>query len=210
MNMKLVKKFLTVTLAATLAVMPITAAATTQAPAAAESTSSTTTTPAPFADVKNSSSVDGVGASQIAGAYALVTIKGLAVRANNAAISAAGANLAAGETAFVKGYEINEKNSPLVFASFKGAAAGVGGVVVCALNIDFGKMAGGKFAALPAGVVVPVTIGLPANAPLNKNFAVVKVLPGGATEILADQDTVPATVTFNMSSGLAAYAVIAF
>lgn len=212
MNMKLVKKFLTVTLAAAMFVMPITAAAATTDSSEAPATryDAPVTTEAVATVNTSTSSVAGVGATQVAGVYILNTIKGIAVRANDATISAAGANLAAGEKAFVKAYELTAKSSPAVFASFQGAANSVGGVVVAALNIDFGKLAGKNFSRLAAGVTAPVTIGVPANAPAGKTLAIVKVAPGGATEILPDQDTNPATVSFNITGGLYGYAIIAY
>ena len=43
-----------------------------------------------------------------------------------------------------------------------------------------------------------------------RTLAVVKVLPGGAFEILQDSDEYPLTVTFPIIGGLASYAVIAY
>ena len=228
MNMKLMKKVLATTLAATLLVAPaITAGATTDsssaptpsatapaatAPAATSSTSSgggSQSTPEPSA-VERAGSVSVAGTvikSDVAGAYWVKTLAGVAVRQSSATIKTA-AGLANNETPFVRAYDITAKKSPAAFASFEGAAAAVGGTVLGAVNIDLGKLADRKFSSLDAGVKVPTTIGV-ANAN-GRTLAVVKVVPGGATEILQDQDDNPDTVTFDIQGGLAAYAVIAF
>jgi hypothetical protein len=57
-------------------------------------------------------------------------------------------------------------------------------------------------------VEIPATLGV-ANAG-GRTLAVVKVLPGGASEILPDTDENALTVTFPISGGLSAYAVIAY
>ena len=71
-------------------------------------------------------------------------------------------------------------------------------------------MSGGKFTTLSDGSVA-MTTGIPTkNFDANKTYAAVKVSAGGATEILKDQDTNPHTVTFPVSAGLHAYAIIAY
>lgn len=148
--------------------------------------------------------------SDVAGSVMLpkaAAISGVVLRQSAATIKTA-AGLGKSETPYVKAYEITAKKSPAAYASFNGAAASVGATVLDAVNIDLGKMAGGKFADLPAGVTVPTTIAVK-NAG-GRTLAVVKVLPGGATEILQDTDDNPNTVTFPITGGLAAYAVIAY
>jgi hypothetical protein len=202
MNNKLFKKVLATVLAATLLAMPIVAGATDQ-----EATSVVDETIKDAAPVSIGGTVitsDVAGAFQIPASSALV---GVAVRQASATIKA-NLGMAGNEKPFVRAYAITAAKSPAVFASFNGAAAGLGGVVLGALNIDFGKMTAGKFSDLPAGASVPTTVGVKnANG---RTLAVVKVLPGGATEILQDTDTNPNTVTFPITGGLAAYAVIAY
>ena len=212
MNMKFVKKVLATTLAATLLVAPaITAGATTDSSSAPASTSGGSSEPASVvSEVERLGSVTVAGTaikSDVPGAYLVKTLAGIAVRQSSATIKTA-AGLANNETPFVRAYDITAKKSPAAFASFEGAAAAVGGTVLGAVNIDLGKLADRKFSSLDAGVKVPTTIGV-ANAN-GRTLAVVKVLPGGATEILQDQDDNPDTVTFDIQGGLAAYAVIAF
>lgn len=201
MSMKMVKKFIAVTMAATLMVAPaITASAATETSAPVEATT----------EVKAESTVNVAGTvlkSQTAGAYSVKTLAGLAVREAPATIKAA-AGMAANETPFVRAYDITAKKSPAAFASFDAAAGAVGATVLGALNIDLGKMAAGKFSDLPAGVAATTTVGVKnANG---RTLAIVKVLPGGATEIIQDTDDNPNTVTFPITGGLAAYAVIAY
>ena len=202
MSMKMVKKFIAVTMAATLMVAPaITASAATETSAPVEATT----------EVQTTSQVSAGGTvikTALPGAYLVKTLNGVAVKDSAAAIKAA-AGLGAGETPYVKVYDITAKNSPLVYASFNACAAAVGGTVIAAVNIDFGKLSAGKFSALPGEVTGNVTVGVK-NPPAGKTLAVVKVLPLGAAELIADADQNPNTVSFPISGGLGAYAVIAY
>lgn len=212
MNMKFVKRMLAATLAATLMVAPaITAGATTNSSSSSneESSNSGSTEAAVVTEALPSSTVSVGGTvlkSQVNGAYAVKTLAGVAVRQGNDAIKAA-AGLGKSETPFARVYDITAKKSPRVFDSFNGAAAAAGGTVLGAVNFDLGKMAGGKFADLPADVSVPVTFGVKnANG---RTLSVIKVVPGGATTILTDTDENPNTVTVPVTGGLAAYAIMA-
>ncbi len=214
MNMKLIKRILTVTLAGMLVVMPITAAAasTTDTSAPAATTTETAAEPASVVIPEASQVVVGgkVIKSAIAGASSVRTFKGVAVKANDAAIVAAGGAIAKGERAYVKSYDVTAKTSPAVFASFNGCAQALGGKVLAAMNVDFGKLAGKKYSQLDPSVQVPTTVGIPGKIEAGKTYAIIKVLPGGATEVLADQDTDPNTVTFNIQGGLASYALVVY
>ena len=215
MNMKLVKRVLAMTLAASLMVAPALTegAASTDSSSSSESESTSTdssSTSDSDTAVASTSSVAGVGNSSVAGAYSVKTLAGVAVR-ESANTIASKAGLAANEKAYVRVYDITAKQSPAAFNSINAAAASVGGTVIGAVNIDFGKLVGAKFSQLPAGVSVQTTIGIPsAKVHANKTQAVVKVLPLGAVEILKDQDTNLSTVTFDITGGLAAYAVIEY
>jgi hypothetical protein len=216
MNMKFVKRMLAATLAATLMVAPaLTVGATTNSSSSSNEESSNSdsnsgsTEAAVVTEALPSSTVSVGGTvikSQVNGAYAVKTLAGVAVRQGNDAIKAA-AGLGKSETPFARVYDITAKKSPRVFDSFNGAAAAAGGVVLGAVNFDLGKMAGGKFADLPADVSVPVTFGVKnANG---RTLSVIKVVPGGATTILTDTDENPNTVTVPVTGGLAAYAIMA-
>ena len=211
MNTKLVKRMLAATLAATfMFATVVTAGATTQS---SEGSSSGSSTPA-VASIAQETSVISVGGavikSQINGSYYIAPaspLAGVAIRQGAATIKA-NLGLAGNQTPFVRAYEITAAKSPAAWSSFQAAANGLGAVVLGAINIDFGAMTAGKFSSLPATAQVPTTIGVKnANG---RTLAVVKVLPGGATEVLQDTDDNPNTVTFNIGGGLAAYAVIAY
>ena len=216
MSMKLVKKFIAVTMAATLMVAPAITASAATTEAAKEETTAATTTAQTTATVENpdithESKVDVPGVnikSTVPGAYAVKTLGGIAARESVANIKAA-AGLAANETPFVRAYDINAKNSSAAFASINYCAQSVGGVVLGAVNVDFGKLTAGKFSSLSPDVAVPFTVGVK-NPPAGKTLAVVKVLPLGAVELLEDTDTAANTVTFPVTGGFAAYAVIAY
>ena len=132
-------------------------------------------------------------------------IAGIAIREGVGAIKSK-ASLAGNETPFVRAYTVERKSSPAVYASFDAAAATVGGTVVGGINVDLGKLTGGKFTSLPEGVTVPVTIGIK-NFDPNKTYFIVRVAPGGAIQII------PVTVengraTFEITGGLAGYGLL--
>lgn len=222
-----IKKVLATMLAATLmvaSVITVSAAPTTDSsapaqeevkPAPAPAAAQSSTPSDPFQEVVVPATTPVVIAgttlkSDVAGSIAIPkasSIAGVVVREAASTIKTS-VGLGKNEAPYITAYGLTPKKSPAVFASFNGAAASVGATVLDAVNIDFGKMTGGKFSDLPAGVSVPTTIAVK-NAG-GRTLAVVKVLPGGATEILKDTDDNPNTVTFPITGGLAAYAVIAY
>ena len=212
----IIKKVLATMLAATLLAMPIVAGATDQAtPAPAQTPATTTTeTAAPQQELVTKAAPVTVGGtvikSDVAGAFAIpatAPVSGVALRKANDTIKAEN-GLAKNEKAFLTAYELTAKGSPLVYASFQAAAASVGGTVIDGLNIDFGKMTGGKFTDLPATYSAPVTVGV--KNPGGKTLAAVKVVPGGESTVYQDMDENPNTITFPISGGSAGYAVIAY
>ncbi len=213
MSMKFLKKILAVTLAASLMVASAVtagAASTDSSSSGSESTAQSSENSSSSTATTSTSTVAGVGTSTVGGAYSVKNLGGVAVREPATAI-ASKAGMTANEKPYVRAYDITAKQSPAAFVSINSAASSVGGTVVGAVNIDLGKLTGGKFTQLPDGVSVQTTIGIPGGkVDSSKTYAIVKVLPGGATEIIADQDTNPNTVTFNITGGLAAYAIIAY
>lgn len=205
MSIKSFKKVLAVTMAASMLVMPLTAGATDSA-----SSSSSESTPV-VEEVKSTSQVVAGGEvvkNELPGAFAIkadAPITGVAVKESAAQIKQE-AGLAANETPFVSVYSVDRKKSGAVYASFDAAAASVGATTLGGINVDLGKLTGGKFTELPAGVSVPFTMGIKNYNP-NLTYYVVKVLPGGAIEM------VPVTVengkiTFNITGGLAGYGLL--
>lgn len=216
MSMKFLKKILAVTLAASLMVAPAVTAGAASTDSSSSGSESTAQSSQSSQDSSSStattstSTVAGVGTSTVGGAYSVKNLGGVAVREPATAI-ASKAGMTANEKPYVRAYDITAKQSPAAFVSINSAASSVGGTVIGAVNIDLGKLTGGKFTQLPDGVSVQTTIGIPGGkVDSSKTYAIVKVLPGGATEIIADQDTNPNTVTFNITGGLAAYAIIAY
>ena len=173
------------------------------------SSSSSSSSDEEYSSVAEATSTVSVGGvvlrSQISGAYSVKGFEGFAVRMGADDIRGLAGITG---TPFVRAYDITPKKSPSAFVSINAAAASVGATVLGAINVDLGQMAGGKFSSLPNTVAVPATIGV-ANAD-GRTLAVVKVLPGGAFEILQDSDEYPLTVTFPITGGLASYAVIAY
>ncbi len=207
MNTKLVKKLLAATLAATLMVAPVitagAASTTKEWEPHSDASSSTSSSSASTTSTVNAGGT--VLTTGVNGSYSVKILAGVAVRQQASTIKA---NLGLAGTPYVRAYDITAAKSPAAFASINGAAASVGAVVLGAVNIDFGQMVGGKFQGLAQDATVPTTIGV-RNAN-GRKLAVVKVLPGGATQILEDTDENPNTVTFPLGGGLAAYAIIAY
>lgn len=212
MSIKLAKKLLAVTIAASMMVVPVVAGAASSQGSTSGNSSTTATTATSTAGrtvvsttVAEANTVAGV-TSTTAGSYRVKTLNGFAVKTSEADLKAA-AGLVAGEKPYVKAYDISAKNSPAAFASINAAAQALGGKVIGAINVDFGKLSSGKFAELDSSVKARTAVGIP-GAKADKKYVVIKVLPGGATEVLEDQDTVTSTLTFEITGGLAAYAVV--
>ena len=204
MSIKLAKKLLAVTIAASMMVVPVVAGATTdEAGKSAETTTATTSSNSGSSSSSSSSSTVTVVAETNKVAGVTSTVAG---KTSEAELKAA-AGLGAGEKPYVKAYDITAKNSPAAFASINAAAQALGGKVVGAINVDFGKLSNGKFAELDSSVSARTMVGIP-GAKADKKYVIVKVLAGGATEVIEDADTVTSTITFDITGGLAAYAVV--
>lgn len=208
MNMKLVKRVLAVTMAASLVVMPLTAGAT---DSAQSSSSDTTVTAAQAEEVTTTSQVVAGGTvvkNELPGAFQIAPsspISGVAVRQSANTIKAS-AGLASNQTPFTRVYTLDPNKSKAVYASFNAAAEVYGGSVVAAINSDLGALTGGKFTSLPEGVSVPVTIGIK-NFDPNAEYYIIKVSKKGVIE------KIPVTIengkaTFDITGGLSAYALM--
>ena len=102
--------------------------------------------------------------------------------------------------------------SPAAMASINAAAGAVGGTVVATVNVELGKLAGGKFSLLAqGGAPITMAFGIPKNAVKpGYAYAMICVRPGGVIEVLPDLDADPNTVTFSTTGGLGAYAMIMY
>lgn len=172
------------------------------------------TTYTPTATVAASSSVTVGGrylVSTVKGAYMSVKVPGTVVITDRNTLSA-GYGLAPGEAPYARVYDITAKNSPAAMASIDAVTGALGGTMVAAVNLELGKMAGGKFSLLAqGGAPISLVFGIPkASIKAGYAYAMVCVRPGGAFEILPDLDSDPNTVTFNTTGGLGAYAIVMY
>lgn len=165
---------------------------------------------ASVADIPNLNAVAG-SASALPGVYIATNVKGTAITTGLDTIAGSYA-LASGEKPYARIYNMDAKKSPLAQAAIDNAAASIGAVAGPAINVEIGKLAGGKFSLLPSdGATISLKVGIPKSfAQDGKTFAVVAVRPGGAVSILTDTDADPNTVTFSTTAGQGAYALIKY
>ena len=162
------------------------------------------------AEIPASSTVAGVKTTT-AGTYLAQSVSGIAATTPAASI-AQGYGLAAGEKPYVKVSDMDPKKSYLAKQCMEAAAASQGAVVGPMLNLEFGKMSGGKYSQLSAeGPEIRMSVGLPKNfAQDGKTYGVIRVRAGGVVTILKDVDDNPNTVTFDTTGGAGAYALIKY
>ena len=163
-----------------------------------------------IAAIPTTSSVAGVRTT-MKGVYIATVVNGSAITTPLSSI-ASGYGLTAGETPYARIYNMDVKKSPLAAAALNSVAQSVGADVGPYVNVELGKMSGGKFGLLPSdGAEISVSFGIPASfAQSGKTFAVACVRPGGAVSVLKDIDNNPNTVTFNTTGGQGAYAIIRY
>lgn len=162
------------------------------------------------AQIPTTSSVAGVKTT-VAGVYLATSVNGCAVTTGLSTISSS-YGLAAGERPYARFYNLEAKRSPLAKAAIDNAAASLNATVGPYVNIELGKMSGGKYSLLPSnGAEIEIKLGIPKNfAQEGKTFAMICVRPGGAVSVLKDIDTDPNTITFNTTGGQGAYAIIRY
>ncbi len=180
----------------------------------ADEASGTSVSTAEAAEIPVTSSVAVNGTTlttTIRGAYMSQTVPGTVVMTARDAI-AANYGLGAGEQPYVRIYDITESNSPAAMTSINAAADAIGATVVATVNVELGKLTGGRFELLAqGGAPITMVFGIPRNAVrAGYAYAMICVRPGGAVEILPDQDLDPNTVTFATTGGLGAYALVAY
>ncbi len=175
-----------------------------------ESDDGESTTVSSVAEIPKISSVAGVKSS-VAGVYLATSVNGAAITTGLGTISNA-YGLANGEKPYARLYNLEAKKSPLAYAVIENAAASLNATVGPTINIELGKMSGGKYSLLPSdGAAIEVKLGIPKSfAQEGKTFAMVCVRPGGAVVVLQDIDSNPNTITFNTTGGQGAYAIIKY
>ena len=205
-----IKKLLSVVLATTVvAGMSLTAFATTS-----NNVPAPTATPAPAAvSAPAPAAVEVVLPSTSAAAGVTSAVKGVYLASTGVAITTPSASLglAAGEVGFVKTWDLKASTSPAAAAAINAIAGTQNAVVGPMVNVQVGKMAGGKFSLLSQdGANIAMAIALPASfQDATANYAVICVRPGGSFTIL------PAVfsnggVVFQTTGGQGAYAVIKY
>ena len=216
MKASIIKRMMTGVLTAALVMAPVMSVGATttsgSTTSAADQIISTSTAGevATVAEVPSTSAVAGVKSS-VTGVYLATSVSGSVVSTSVAAI-AEGYGLTGSEKPYAKFTNLDAKKSPLAKAAIDAAAASQGAVVGPMLNVELGKMAGGKYSLLPSdGAAIRLSFGIPKNfAQADKTYAVVVVRAGGVVSILADVDTNPNTVTFDTTGGAGAYAIIRY
>lgn len=143
----------------------------------------------------------------VAGVYAAEKVQGVAVTTPLASVKTS-LGLTGSQTPAIIIYDTDVTKSFRAMECVNAAAEAFGGTVVASLNIDLGARENGKWVTLSSGSVGLVT-GLPKDADPNKEYCAICVQPGGIVTILEDQDTNPATVTFEVQAGLGTYAIVA-
>lgn len=145
--------------------------------------------------------------TSVAGVYAAQKVQGVAVTTPVASVKAS-LGLAGNQTPAIIIYDTDEKKSYRAMECVNAAAESINGTVVASMNIDLGAKEDGKWVTLASGTVGLVT-GLPKDADTSKEYCAICVQPGGKVTILEDQDSNPATVTFEVQAGLGTYAIVA-
>ena len=143
----------------------------------------------------------------VAGAYAAKSVRGTAVITPLAQVKAS-LGLKDGQVPAITIYDTDPLKSPKALACINAAADALGAEVLTTLSVDLGAKENGKWVTLSNGSVA-LTAGLPKNADLTKVYSAVCVQPGGIVTVFEDQDTDPATVTFEVKAGIGAYAIVA-
>lgn len=214
MKSKSLKKVLATALALSLVMAPVmgvNASTNNNAPSEGSSTSVSTEAAATIPETSILSVGGKVLTTTVKGAYMSKTLPGTVVATDKEAL-AAGYGLAAGEQPYARVYDISETKSPAAMASINAATGAVGGTVIATVNVELGKLAGGKFSLLAqGGAPITMAFGIPKNAVKpGYAYAMICVRPGGVIEVLPDLDADPNTVTFNTTGGLGAYAMIMY
>lgn len=214
MKSKSLKKVLATALALSLVMAPVmgvNASTDNNAPSEGSSTSVSAEVAATIPETSTISVGGKYMTSTVKGAYMSKTIPGTVVATDKGTL-AAGYGLAPGEQPYVRVYDISEAKSPAAMASINAAAGAVGGTVVATVNVELGKLAGGKFSLLEqGGAPITMAFGIPKDAVKpGYAYAMICVRPGGVIEVLPDLDADPNTVTFSTTGGLGAYAMIMY
>jgi hypothetical protein len=141
------------------------------------------------------------------GMYFAKSIDGVAVNSSAQINEALGTTT--GEKAYVTTWDVTEKTSPAAMASVNAAAAEVNATVGPTVQINVGKRSANGVDYSNTEGTFTTTIGIPAKFYVEgATYAVVHVLPGGATEILENKSTDPKSIVVDISTGEGVYSII--
>lgn len=145
------------------------------------------------------------------GAYMSETFEGTVVGTDKDTLAAA-YGVASSAQPYIRIYDISETNTPAAMTSIEATADAVGGTVIGAVNMEIGSLENGEFTLLSQnGREITMIFSIPRNQVREGYaYAMISVRPGGTIEILPDLDGDSATVTFQTTAGLGAYAMIAY
>lgn len=145
------------------------------------------------------------------GIYFASSVNGSIITTDTADL-AKGYGLTNKEKPYAKFYNLDPKKSALAKVSIDAAAAEQKAVVGSMLNIELGKMSGGKYTLLPSdGPAVRIVLGIPKGfVQSGKTYAVVCVREGGAYTVCKDLDSDLSTITFETTGGAGVYAIIKY
>ena len=222
MKSSIFKKLMMCTLAVSLVMAPvISTSATTTIPGhsavvgavsghTSDSSAEVITIAEAVAAIPTTSSVNGVK-STVSGAYCATSVDGIAITTELTSLIK-GYGLASNEKPHAMIWDLDPKKSNLAKQVIDIAAASQGAEVGPMLNIELGKLSGGKYGLLPSnGPAIRLAVGIPADFSQDgKKFAVVRVQSGGVFTILQDVDDDPNTITFDTTGGAGAYAIIKY
>lgn len=216
MKVSIIKKMMMGALTVSLVMAPVMSVAATTTTGSTESvvekevSSTTSEEVTTVAEIPSTSSVAGTKSS-VTGVYLATSVNGSVVSTGTSAISA-GYGLTKNESPYAKFSNLDAKKSPLAMQAVELAAASQGAAVGPVLNVELGKMSGGKYSLLPSdGAAIRLSFGIPKNFVQDgKTYAVVCVRAGGVISILTDVDSNPDTITFDTTGGAGVYAIIKY
>ncbi len=211
------KKALAVTLAAAMVTSTFVCSfAATETNASSSNTSTQPAAPAassvsetPAQEVPTTSVAGGVK-SATEGMYTAKSVEGSAVTTPATEIKA-GFGLAGNDKPYTKVSDLDPKKSTKSAEVLRTFAATQGAVVGPMLNIEFGKMSGGKYSLLPKSGSIAMRLALAKNFFVpGATYAVLRVSPGGQYEIIPAAVDAKGNLGFFTNGGQGAYAVIRY
>ena len=142
--------------------------------------------------------------STVPGAFTATAMAGTAITTPVSEI-ANRLGLQNGESFSISTWDVSQKKNPLAFASLQAAADSVKGDLGPAIQVNITKHSRNS----SENGSLDMTVGVPDNFRVEgATYAVAHVIGGGNTEIFVDTDTNPNTVSFPVSTGDGAYALV--